>query len=144
MIIASLVPCWKLDDLSFICGKSNESCWEMPIIHSLTVMLIRADNYRCHPMWWLERLWRHVHYQNREHMFLWYCKVICILSHYYQWELVRVMNLPVGFLSQVISAINTQQLTTSSMWEITLCIFTTSKVPYYLQWVHNELTTSVL
>ena len=43
------------------------------------------------------------------------------------------MNLPVGFLSQVISAINTQQLTTSSMWEITLCIFTTSKVPYYLQ-----------
>ena len=64
MTIASLVPCWKLDDWSFICGKSNESCWEMPIIHSLTVMLIWADNYRCHPMWWQERLWRHVHYQN--------------------------------------------------------------------------------
>ena len=58
------ISCWKLDDLSFICGKSNESCWEMPIIHSLTVMLIRADNHRCHPMWWLESLWRHVHYQN--------------------------------------------------------------------------------
>ena len=61
-------------------------------------------------------------------MFLWCCKEIYILSHYYESRdrdlvtvsLVRVIILPVGFLSQVISAINTQQLTTFSVLESAL------------------------
>ena len=92
--------------------------------------------------------WSHKKYYMqyyREDMFLWYCKLICILSAYYQWEQRERESYRLNGKSNEsasgISVLSYQchkHSTADHIFNvgITLCILTTSKVPYYLQCIH--------